>query len=64
MNYNSITTAIESHIICILTDTVYTEKQRHDFAYGAYLAWHALVGEAFNKSDDTRLWKMVCYYCE
>ncbi|EBT2498034.1 TPA: hypothetical protein G8O64_004821 [Salmonella enterica] len=61
MNYNDITTLIESHIKHILSDTVYTEKQRQDFAYGAYLAWHTLVGEAFIKEDDIRLWRLVCY---
>lgn len=61
MNYNDITTLIENHINYILSDPVYTEKQRQDFAYGAYLAWHALVGEAFLKEDDIRLWSLVCY---
>lgn len=64
MNYNDITTLIENHINYIISDTVYTEKQRQDFAYGAYLTWHALVGEAFIKTDDIRLWNLVCYYCK
>ncbi|OSL82217.1 hypothetical protein EAZG_04513 [Escherichia coli TA249] len=63
MNYNDITTLIENHINQIFSDSVYTEKQRHDYAYGAYLAWHALVREAFTKKDDIRLWKLVCYRC-
>ncbi|EBI7611001.1 hypothetical protein BW107_21595 [Salmonella enterica] len=64
MNYNDITTAIENHIIYILSDAIYSEKQRSDFGYGAYLAWHALVGEAFSTVDDTRLWNLVRYRCE
>ncbi|ELR0534493.1 hypothetical protein R3I79_004690 [Escherichia coli] len=64
MNYNEITISIENHINQLLSDTVYTERQRHDYAYGAYLAWHAMVREAFTKADDTRLWKLVCYQCE
>ncbi|EBM4325274.1 hypothetical protein D0B42_25235, partial [Salmonella enterica] len=62
--YNDITTIIENHINHILSDIIYTQKQRRDLAYGAYLAWHALVGEAFIKADDIRLWGLVCYYCK
>ncbi|EAA7344113.1 hypothetical protein CU285_20900 [Salmonella enterica] len=61
MNYNEITISIENHINHLLSDSVYTEKQRHDYAYGAYLTWHALVCESFTKADDIRLWKLVCY---
>ncbi|EMD1228041.1 hypothetical protein VQH59_004815 [Salmonella enterica] len=61
MSYDYMTSIIENHIINILSDSVYTEEQRHDFAYGAYLVWHALVGEAFSKEDDTRLWNLVRY---
>ncbi|EBU6211271.1 hypothetical protein C1C34_23025 [Salmonella enterica subsp. enterica] len=61
MDYNSITSAVESHIICILSDSVYTEQQRYDFAYGAYLVWHALVKGVFCKEDDARLWSLVRY---
>ncbi|WP_230041983.1 hypothetical protein [Escherichia coli] len=46
MNYDDITISVEKHINQILSDSVYTERQRHDFAYGAYLTWHALVKEA------------------
>ncbi len=61
MDYINITNSIELHIISLLSDPVYTEKQRQNFAYGAYLVWHTLVGEVFFPEDDLRLWKMVCY---
>ncbi|EAO6910750.1 hypothetical protein FDZ49_15375 [Salmonella enterica] len=61
MDYNSITSAVENHIICILSDLVYTDQQRHDFAYGAYLLWHTLVQGVFLKEDDNKLWSLVRY---
>ncbi|MGR7932502.1 hypothetical protein ACU694_21235 [Salmonella enterica] len=61
MNYNQITSVIEEHIVYTLSDMVYTEQQRHDFAYGAYLVWHALIKGSFCKEDDVRLWNLVRY---
>ena len=61
MNYIQITRIIEQHITCLLSDPVYDKKKRHEFAYGAYLTWHALVGNAFLPEDDLRLWKLVRY---
>lgn len=61
MDYYYITSVIEAYIVCLLSDMVYTEQQRHDFAYGAYLAWHALVKDSFCKEDDVRLWNLVRY---
>ncbi|EBU6211324.1 hypothetical protein C1C34_23320 [Salmonella enterica subsp. enterica] len=63
MNYNAVTILIENHINYTLSDTIYTENQRQDFAYGACLTWHALLG-GFIKTDDIRLWNLVCYCCK
>lgn len=61
INYSNITDTFEKHILFLLAQPVYTKKQRQAFAYGSYLAWHALVGKDFSPEDDERLWKLVRY---
>lgn len=61
MNNIQITRVIEQQITSLLSDPVYDEKRRHEFTYGAYLTWHALVGNAFLPADALRLWERVRY---
>ncbi|HAK7944017.1 TPA: hypothetical protein H2V50_004434 [Salmonella enterica] len=62
MIYSNITSVIENNIRDILSDTIFTEEQRRAFAYGSYLAWHALIEGEFKPEDDYKLWRLTQSY--